>query len=83
MKSKAKIIMGLAFALAAIAVAIDHASHRMRAPAETPGAPSAPSAPSAPGYGGAAHPTAALAGLVGRPRTLLPAGRSPEEHGRT
>jgi len=80
MKSKAKIIMGLAFALAAIAVAIDHASHRMRAPAETPGAPSAPSAPSAPGYGG---PTAALAGLVGRPRTLLPAGRSPEEHGRT
>jgi len=77
MKSKAKIIMGLAFALAAIAVAIDHASHRMRAPAETPGAPSAP------GYGGAAHPTATLAGLVGRPRTLLPAGRSPEEHGRT
>jgi len=80
MKSKAKIIMGLAFALAAIAVAIDHASHRMRAPAETPGAPSAPSAP---GYGGAAHPTAALAGLVGRPRTLLLDGRSPEEYGRT
>ncbi len=61
MKYKAKIIMGLALALAAIAVAMDHARHRV--PASDAAPEEAPGAPSAPGYGGGADPATALAGL--------------------
>ena len=75
MKYKAKIIMGLALALAAIAVVIDHTRHRVPAP------DAAPDAPSAPGYGGGADPAAALAGLVGQPPTMLVDGRSPRDTG--